>query len=194
MVVAVEEHGRDELDEADGVAAAVPQPVDVVECRIAPSRSVQARQVAGRGDDLLVAAPLDLVALAGRGEVLEHEREGGRVLGHRAVEAVRDGDGEAGREVGVEADLVAVAAGGARGAALLARRRELDDERRRRARVRVRQLEPVPLVVGHLPRTHRLPGEAGDDRAVPGSLQHGGEPFRGHRGGILDDRLHGLGG
>ena len=82
---------------------------------------MQPGKVLRGGDELLGGASRELVALSGRAQVLQDQRELAAVVADRAEVAARRADREGLGEIGVEADLVAVAAGGAGRAALLVR-------------------------------------------------------------------------
>ena len=147
---------------------------------------MQPGEVLGGRDQLCRVASRELVALLGRMQVLEDERELREVVADRPEVAARRADGDRVGELCVEADLVAVAASSAGSTALHVRRRELADDRRRR-RVGVVTLQNEPLVVRHLAGADRLGGEAAHVGVESGVMEHLREPLGRHVTWVDDD-------
>ena len=121
-----------------------------------------------------------LIAGGGGGEVLEQEGEAGVVVGGGRGPAVRRAHGEGVGDLGVEAELVAVALGDD-AARLAGSGGHLGDDRGGRAgggrRLRVGPLERHPVAGAHLAGADPLGGGAHDRRGEAGGGERGGEPL-----------------
>jgi hypothetical protein len=133
-----EEHLPHHRETTAGLVTArvVLDPVDVVEGRVVPARSVELGQLAHRVASLLHGASGELVALCRRGHVLEHQDEGVRRRGPVAVVAGRHPHVDRRRQLGVEPGLALVVPEHRRsGQARIVGGRKLDHDRSGQRRV-----------------------------------------------------------